>query len=86
MGIALGLMIASFVGLGLYLFKRVYYRGIVSPAILHASVRQGFLIAGGCIGIVIFHKLGILTMRTGGLLFFIIFLFELMIQSIVEES
>ena len=45
MGLALGLGVASLSGLFLYAFKRVYYRGIVSPAILHGSVRQGFLIA-----------------------------------------
>jgi hypothetical protein len=86
MGLALGLGFASLSGLLLYLFKRIYYRGIVSPAILHGSVRQGFLMAVCAIGLVIFFKLGILSGRTGGLLVFIVFLFELMIQSIVEES
>ncbi len=45
MGLALGLAVASFMSLLLYFFKRVYYRGIVSSVTLHASVRQGFLIA-----------------------------------------
>jgi hypothetical protein len=45
MGIALGLGLASLTGLMLYFFKRIYYRGIVSPTILYGSVRQGFLIA-----------------------------------------
>jgi hypothetical protein len=86
MGLALWLGLASLSGLTLYAFKRVYYRGIVSAAILHGSVRQGFLIASSAIGLVIFFKLGILNWRTGGLLLFIVFLFELMIQSIVEDN
>lgn len=85
MGTALTLAVASFSGMFLYFFKKVYYRGIVSPHTMHSSVRQGFLFAGGLLGLAIFHKLGILNYKTGGLLLFIIFLVELMIQSIIEE-
>jgi hypothetical protein len=40
----------------------------------------------GAIGLVVFFKLGILNWKTGGLLLFIIVLFELMIQSVVEDN
>lgn len=82
MGTALYLMSASFITIVLYIFKRVYYRGAVSMTTMQSSVRQGFLFACGLIGIVVFNRLGILAWRTGGLLFFILFLFELMIQSL----
>ncbi len=85
MGMAAGLAGASFFSLILYFFKRIYYRGLVNPSVLHASVRQGFLLAAGCIGIIIFNKVGILNLKTGGLLFFILFLFELMMQSLVQD-
>lgn len=85
MGTALTLSIASFSGMFLYFFKKIYYRGLISAGTLHSSVRQGFLLAFGLLGIAIFHKLGILNYKTGSLLLFIIFLMELMIQSIVEE-
>lgn len=85
MGTALTLGVASLSGILLYLFKKVYYRGLISPEILHASVRQGFLIAASLLGIAVFHKLGILNAKTGGLLVFILFLLELMIQSIVRD-
>ncbi len=82
MGTALYLTSASFITIVLYIFKRIYYRGIISASTIQSSVRQGFLFACGLIGIVVFNKLGILAWRTGTLLFFIIFLFELMIQSL----
>ena len=85
MGTALTLGVASFSGIFFYFFKKVYYRGIISPKTLHSSVRQGFMLAIGFLGIAIFFKLGILNYKTGGLLLFIIFLVELMIQSITED-
>jgi len=85
MGTALTLGVASISGILIYLFKKVYYRGLISKETLHASVRQGFLFAIGLLGIAIFHKLGILNFKTGGLLLFILFLLELMIQSIIRD-
>ena len=85
MGTALTLGVASISGILIYLFKKVYYRGLISKEILHASVRQGFLFAIGLLGIAIFHKIGILNFKTGGLLLFILFLLELMIQSIIRD-
>ncbi len=84
MGTALTLGVASFSGIVIYLFKKIYYRGLISPEILHASVRQGFLVAGSLLGIAVFHKLGILNAKTGSLFVFILLLIELMIQSIVS--
>jgi len=86
MGTALTLGVAAFAGIVLYSFKKVYYRGIISPEVLHASVRQGFLFSASLLGLAIFHKLGLLNLKTGALLVFIIFLVELMIQSIVQED
>lgn len=86
MGTALTLGVAAFSGIVLYSFKKVYYRGIISPEVLHASVRQGFLFAASLLGLAIFHKLGLLNLKTGALLVFIIFLVELMIQSIVQDE
>lgn len=85
MGTALTLGVASFSGICIYAFKKIYYRGLISQEILHASVRQGFLIAGSLLGLAVFYKLGILNEKTGGLLIFIVLLIELMIQSIVRE-
>ena len=85
MGTALTLAVASISGILIYFFKKVYYRGLISKETLNASVRQGFLFAIGLLGIAIFHKLGILNVKTGGLLLCILFLLELMIQSIVQD-
>lgn len=86
MGIALSLASMSIISMILYFIKRVYYRGIVTVSALHASIRQGCFVTAGLVGLVAFQKLGILNLRTGGLIFFILFLFELMIQSLSEET
>ncbi len=85
MGTALTLGVASISWIFIYLFKKIYYRGLISPEILNASVRQGFFIALALLGIAVFHKLGILNSKTGNLLIFILLLVELMIQSIIQD-
>ncbi|MDD5197928.1 MAG: hypothetical protein PHN60_03655 [Candidatus Gracilibacteria bacterium] len=85
MGIACFLAGSSFFTLALYLFKKLYYRGNVYISTIHSSLRQGVLLALGILGLVIFYSLGVLNLKTGGLLFIITVLFEFMIQSISEN-
>ena len=85
MGVALTLCCTSLLSLVLYFFKRIYYRGMVDASILHTSIRQGLLVTLGLVGVVAFERLGILTWKTGGLLFLIAFLFELMIESMSDD-
>lgn len=65
MGIAAFLSIASFFSMAFYAFKKIYYRGEIHPGVFYASVRQGILFSLVSIGLVSFHSLGLLTLRTG---------------------
>jgi hypothetical protein len=65
MGIAGTLFIASFLSIFIYFIKKIYYRGIVSPKILHSSIRQAFFLALSGLGLVVFFKFGVLTLKTG---------------------
>ncbi len=85
MSIACFLSGSSFLSLIIYLFKNLYYRGEVYIHTIHSSVRQGVLLTGGSMGLVTFYSLGVLNIKTGGLLVVITILFELMIQSVSEN-
>lgn len=85
MSIACFLSGSSFLSLIIYLFKNLYYRGEVYIHTIHSSVRQGVLLMGGSMGLVTFYSLGVLNIKTGGLLVVITILFELMIQSVSEN-
>ncbi|MDD5377047.1 MAG: hypothetical protein PHH16_02925 [Candidatus Gracilibacteria bacterium] len=85
MSIACFLAGSSFFALFIYLFKKLYYRGEVYIYTIHSSVRQGVLLTLGLMGMVTFFSLGVLNIKTGGLLFTITILFELMIQSVSEN-
>lgn len=65
MGTAVFLAIASFFSIVFYAFKKIYYRGEIHPGVFSASVRQGILFSLVAIGLVSFHSLGLLTLRTG---------------------
>lgn len=85
MGIACLLSGSSFLGLFLYAFKRIYYRGETYVYMVHSSLRQGMLVTLGSLTGVAFYSLGVLNEKTGFLLFVLVLLFELMIQSVSEN-
>jgi hypothetical protein len=49
MGMGLFLTLSSFLSLGLFFVKKIYYRGDVYVSTLHASIRQSILISVGSI-------------------------------------
>jgi|GEM_PF-536343 len=85
MGTAVFLAGSSFFAFCIYLFKRIYYRGEVYTSTIHSSLRQAILLMSGILTAVVFYSLGVLNIKTIGLLIIIVVLFELMIQSIGEN-
>ncbi len=85
MGTSAFLAAASFLALTLYLFKKIYYRGEPHAGTLRASVRQGAILSGGLMAVLIFNAFALLTIRTGLLLIFIALLMELMFESVSKE-
>jgi hypothetical protein len=49
MGMGLFLTLSSFLSLGLFFVKKIYYRGDVYVSTLHTSIRQSILISVGSI-------------------------------------
>lgn len=52
---------------------------------VHSSLRQGILLSLSIIAGIAFYSLGVLTLKTGVLLFGIFVLFEMMIQSVSDN-
>lgn len=85
MGTAVFLALSSFFAFCIYFFKRIYYRGEVYTSTIHSSLRQAILLVSGLLTAVVFYSLGVLNIKTIGLLVVIVVLFELMIESIGEN-
>ena len=84
MGLAVFLALTTLLTLLIFTVKKIVYRGEVYIHTVHSSLRQGGLLAIGCIGLVVFHMpaVNILTYETGFLLFSTLFFIEMIIGSI----
>ncbi len=85
MGLAIFLAISSGIGIVLFFFKKIRYRGEVFFSTLVDSVRQGAIFAILCIASVAFYALDIFQVSTVGLLASTLIFLELMISSMGEE-
>ncbi|NUJ98200.1 hypothetical protein HGA92_05450 [Candidatus Gracilibacteria bacterium] len=80
------LSLSSILSLFIYFFKKIYYRGEVYIFHILSSFRQAFMVSIFIFGLFLFFHLGALSIVTFFLLFILLFLIELFIQSMQNKN